>query len=126
MGLDNHENWKEVISKEDFHLILHQFLNKKNESEKSLETLETISEKYTKFYENILTKEEVESINVLLIKFTDFGNLNRMETLTALLFNFKINEYYDYLLKHYFTIINQKVKKEISDTLSEYKSLMNK
>ncbi len=127
MIIDNYGNLEEIISKENFQNMLMQLIDNKEkyEVDKLIEILETLSEKYVKFHENILSTNQVNSINNLLIQLTDFTNFSRMQILIGILFNFRIDKYYDYLTKYRNTIIHLDVKNEIIDSLIEYESSKN-
>ncbi len=127
MKIDDYKNLEEVISKEDFQNMIMQLIisREKYDVDTLIEVLETLSEKYVKFRENILSCNQLEIINDLLILSTNFSNLSRMQILISILFNFRIDKYYDYLKKHKDTIVSVEVKNEIFESLIEYESSKN-
>ena len=127
MKIDDYKNLEEIISKEDFQNMIMQLIINREEYDVDIliEILETLSEKYVKFRDNILSCNQVDIINDLLILSTNFSNLSRMQILISILFNFRIDKYYDYLNKHKDTIVNIEVKNEVFESLIEYQSSKN-
>jgi len=123
MKLEQFRELNEVISQEHFFVLLNIFFIDKNlfESSEQVEVLEILSEKYSKFNSNILNVEQENKIKQILIELSDFANLERIEILIRILFNFQNNEYYDYLEKHKNSIIHSGVKKEVFEALEEYR-----
>jgi hypothetical protein len=127
MKIDDYKNLEEIISKEDFQNMIMQLIINREEYDVEIliEILETLSEKYVKFRDNILSCNQVDIINDLLILSTNFSNLSRMQILISILFNFRIDKYYDYINKHKDTIVNIEVKNEVFESLIEYQSSKN-
>jgi hypothetical protein len=127
MKIDDYKNLEEIISKEDFQNMIMQLIINREEYDVEIliEILETLSEKYVKFRDNILSCNQVDIINDLLILSTNFSNLSRMQILISILFNFRIDKYYDYLNKHKDTIVNIEVKNEVFESLIEYQPSKN-
>ncbi|UTN04885.1 hypothetical protein L0669_03060 [Flavobacterium bizetiae] len=127
MELEEFRKLDEVITQNQFHPLLDLFLVEKNnfKSLEQIEILNILSEKYSKFYSNILNEEQENKIYQLLIDLTDFGDLERMEIVTGILFNFQNNSFYNYLDRHKDTIIHILVKKEVIKTLADYRKDFN-
>lgn len=123
MKLHDFKNWKEVLSDEEFHSILKELINKKDNFPKFslLEIMNTLSEKYLLFYGTTeLTIEEKTFINSILIEITDFSNLSITEDLIGILFNFRLDCYYSFLKNNLHLVINDEVRDELLNSLREY------
>jgi hypothetical protein len=125
MDLNNYKEWDETLSKNDFQFLFKQLFEykEKYEDELLIEMLCALSDRYTKFYDDLLQPDQKSLINALLIELTDLTNLNRMLDLVNIMFNFKIDMYCEYLDKNYDKIISESVKKEVLEALKEYKTL---
>jgi len=125
MLIDKINNLFEVITKEEFHILLNDLILEQNSisDEDLINCLDILGEKFGKFYslEN-LTIGECDFLYKTLIRLSDFDNYERTADLTGLLFSFRIDDYYFYLKE----VVNKKnllnnVKTELTETLEEYK-----
>ena len=126
MNLEKFSNLTEVITIEEFNLLLDYFIdNKKNyNSIESIEILEILGEKYSKFYGTYcLSKRQKSCLLEILIALTDFSNLDTLQSLTFILYSFEIKEFFHYLKKHINTIINENVRNDLIDSLNEYEKM---
>jgi hypothetical protein len=118
-------NLPEVISKDQFKKLLNIIiLNYEQIQETDLiEYLEILSDKFSQFYNyDLLSKFEKDKLFKILVKSTDFNNINIIMDLIGFLFSFRIDEYALYLKENINIKINipKDVLDEIKDALEEY------
>jgi len=125
MEISEYKKWEELLSKTDFQDLFETLfeIKEKFENEVLVEMLIALSERYQKFYEDILQPVHKRKINSLLIELTDFTSLNRLLDLITIMFNFKSEMYAEYLNKNSKTIISESIKKEVLESLTEFETL---
>jgi hypothetical protein len=122
MNLDIN-NLPELISKQKFHLILEDVLNRQNNlsSDIVIQYLIILGERFEKFYDiNELTIKEKKDIYAVLKVYTDFNRLDIVEDLINIMFQFRIDKYIDYLKRNLKSVKRKEVYDEIYDAISEY------
>ncbi len=113
----------ETISKENFLFLYANLMQQKNNLSKNtvIQYLNILGEKFEKFYDvNTLNYIEKDEIHKLLKEYTDFDELNLMEDLIGIMFQFRIDKYADYLQCHLNEIESKSVYNEVYDAGNEY------
>jgi hypothetical protein len=126
MKLEDYKNWNELISVDEFHKLLKELFENKDKYSKSVffEIIEELSDKYTSFYGHTkLTKYEYENLHLTFVEFTDFSDFWMTHDLIGNMFNFRLDSYFLFLKNNASSIISEKVKKEVLDSLKEYSEI---
>lgn len=125
MNLNDFDTLDEVISKNNFHLLLDQvFLHKDNVSKDVLvDYIMILGDKFSKFcdYNELKDKERSELSN-MLIGLTDFTDFVSIEQLIGIMFYFRLDDYCLYLKGKLLNIYSDVIIKEIQAAIIEYEA----
>lgn len=127
MNLNDINRLDEVISKNDFHLLLDQvFLHKDNLSRDILiDYIHILGDKFSKFYDyNELKNKERFELSNTLIGITDLTDFDSIEQLIGIMFCFRLDDYCLYLKSNLLNIYSDVIIKEIQDAIIEYETLL--
>ena len=127
MNLNDFNRLDEVISKNDFHLLLGQvFLHKDNLSKDILiDCINILGDKFSKFYDyNELKNKERFELSNTLIGITDFTDFDSIEQLIGIMFCFRLDDYCLCLKSNLFNIYLDGIIKEIQVAITECEALL--
>lgn len=116
----------EVISKAQFLYLLEELLQNQEQEPLSeqIEKLDLLGEKFGKFYDlNVINHTHRATIFEILKTATDTGQLALMEDLIGIMFQYRIDAYARYLEEQLPPIPAPEVRREVYESIKEYKSI---